>query len=172
MHAIKTLTLTLALALTGLTAIGGTAALADITAKDDRRGDAKCDDGPCPDLKSAIGDHGIFNKAELFYIVTQHNKVQRARFPRIAINTNGASSSKPEFYVEKRASGAGVFNANTGRKAGAAVWRNTRRVSANWTFLPSAIGSPASFGWRVEVMERGEKVDSVPDKGYLTHRLR
>jgi hypothetical protein len=170
MHAIKTLTLTLAL--TGLAATGGTAALADITAKDDRRGDAKCDDGPCPDLKSAISDHGIFNKTELFYIVTQHNRVQRARFPRIAINTNGPSSSKPEFYVEKRASGAGVFDAKTGSKAGPAVWRNTRRMSANWTFLPSAIGNPASYGWRVEVVERGEKVDSAPDKGYLTHRLR
>jgi hypothetical protein len=167
MHAIKTLTLTL----TALAITSGTAAVADITAKDDRRGDAKCDAGPCPDLKSAISDHGIFNKAELFYIVTQHNKVQRTRFPRIAINTKGASGSKPEFYVEKRASGAGVFDAKTGRKTGPAVWRNTRKVSANWTFLPSAIGNPASYGWRVEVVHDGAKIDSAPDKGYLIHRL-
>jgi hypothetical protein len=164
---------TLALALTVLGAGGGSVALADIKVSDDSRNDAKCASKPCPDLRSAIADHGIFNKNELFYIVTQHNAVQRARLPRIAINTKGSGSSAPEFYVEKRASGAGVFNAKTGRKTGPAVWRNTRRVSANWTFLPNAIGNPASYGWRVEVVApSGARIDSAPDSGYLKHRLR
>jgi hypothetical protein len=169
MHATKTF----ALALTALAAAGSSAAVADIKVSDDKRGDAKCESKPCPDLKSAISDHGIFNKAELFYIVTQHNPVQRSRFPRIAINTRGSSTSGPEFYVEKRASGAGVFDAKTGKKTGGAVWRNTRSVSANWTFLPSAIGSPGSYGWRVELVDPGgSTIDAAPDSGYLMHRLR
>lgn len=162
-----------ALSLTALAATGGSAALADITHIDDRRGDAKCDGGPCPDLRSALADHGIFNENELFYIVVQHNAVQRGRFPRIAINTSGSGTSGPEFYVEKRASGAGVFDAKTGRKAGGAIWRNTRRVSATWTFLPGAIGNPGSYGWRVEVVAPGGRtIDATPDGGYRTHSLR
>jgi hypothetical protein len=164
---------TLALALAALAASGSGAALADIKVNDDKRGDAKCPSGACPDLKSAVAGHGIFNKAELFYIVTQYNAVNRMRFPRIAINTRGPNASAPEFYVEKRASGAGVFDARTGKKTGGAVWRNTRRVSANWTFMPSAIGDPSSYGWRMEVAAPGGKrIDSAPNSGYVTHRLR
>jgi hypothetical protein len=169
MHATKTL----ALALAALATTGGSAALADITHVDDRGGDAKCDSGPCPDLRSAVADHGIFNENELFYIVVQHNAVKRGQFPRIAINTSGPGTSGPEFYVEKRASGAGVFNAKTGRKAGGAIWSSTRKVSATWTFLPSAIGNPGSYGWRVEVVAPGgRKIDATPDSGYRTHSLR
>ena len=171
MRATKTLALALA-TLATLAAGGGSVALADIELSDDKRGDAKCESTPCPDLRSAIADHGIFNEHELFYIVTQYNKVDRKRLPRIAINTSGGSSSAPEFYVEKRRSGGAVWDAETGEKTGAAVWRNTRRVSANWTFLPSAIGNPASYGWRVEVVTKsGARIDSAPNSGYREHRL-
>ena len=172
MHAPKTLVLALA-ALAALAAGTGSAALADTKAGDDRRGDAKCDGSPCPDLKSAIAGHGIFDETELFYIVTQHNAVERGRLPRIAINTRGSGSSRPEFYVEKRSSGPGVFKAKTGRKVGAAVWTNPGTSAATWTFLPSAIGSPPRYGWRVEIAgSGGGRIDAAPDHGYLVHRLR
>jgi len=107
-----------------------------------------------------------------FFIVTQHNAVQRGRFPRIAINTDGPNSSAPEFYVEKTAKGAGVFKVKSGRKSGAATWRNTRKRSANWTFLPSAIGNPHSFGWRVEIASGGSRIDATPNSGYIERRIR
>src|SRR5829696_2144806 len=139
---------TLALALAALALSGGSAALAStIQLSDDRRGDARCESKPCPDLKSAIANPGIFNKNEL-------------------------NTSAPEFYVEKRATGAGVFNVKTGRKSGPATWRNYNAKSANWTFLPSAIGNPSSYGWRVEVVQAGSKVDATPNAGYLKRSLR
>ena len=169
MHAKKTL----ALALTALAASGGSVALADtIQVSDDRRGDAGCDSAPCPDLKSAIANPGIFNSAELFYIITQHNAVQRSRVPRIAINTSGPSSSKPEYYVEKRAARAGVFDATTGRMTGPASLGSSRSTSLTWTFLPTAIGNPASFGWRVEVVQRGTMIDATPNSGYRERAVR
>ena len=156
-----------------LAAGGGSAALADSRAADDKRGDATCRRTPCPDLKSAVADHGIFDQGQLFYIVTQYNKVDRKRLPRIAINTSGGSASAAEYYVEKRAEGAGVFDAATGEMTGTAVWSNTRRASATWTFRPRAIGSPERYGWRVEVAAKaGARIDSVPNSGYLEHRLR
>jgi hypothetical protein len=165
-------TKTLAVALTALAASGGSVALADINVSDDRRGDAKCNRKPCPDLRSAVAGHGIFNENEQFFIVVQHSAVDRKRLPRLAVNTSGSNRSAPEFYVEKRASGAGVFNAKTGRKVSEAVWRNTRRVSATWTFLPSAIGSPERYGWRIEVKAKGgSRIDSTPNSGYLEHRV-
>ena len=164
---------TLALALAALAVSGGSAAVAStIQLSDDRRGDARCESKPCPDLKSAIANPGIVNKNELFYIITQHNAVKLSSFPRIAINTSGPNTSAPEFYVEKRATGAGVFNVKTGRKSGPATWRNYNAKSANWTFLPSAIGNPSSYGWRVEVVQAGSKVDATPNAGYLKRSLR
>jgi hypothetical protein len=50
-------TKTLAVALTALAASGGSVALADINVSDDRRGDAKCEHKPCPDLRSAVAGH-------------------------------------------------------------------------------------------------------------------
>jgi hypothetical protein len=164
---------TLALALIALAASGGSAALAaTIQVSDDRRGDATCSSSPCPDLKSAVANPGIFNKQQLFYIITQHNSVQRSRVPRIAINTSGAGTSAPEFYVEKRSSGTGVFNAKTGRKTGPAALSGSGRTALSWTFLPSAIANPRSFGWRVEVQEPGKKIDATPNSGYITRTLR
>jgi hypothetical protein len=167
-------TKTLALALTALAASGGSVALAadNIQAIDDGRGDAKCDSKPCPDLKSAIANPGIFDKTELFYIITQHNPVQRSHLPRIAINTRGSGSSAPEFYVGKRGSRIGVFNAKTGRKTGPAEGGSGSAFGLHWSFWPSAIGNPSSFGWRVEVVQGGRKLDATPNSGYRTRTLR
>ena len=88
MHARKTL----ALALAALAVTGGSTALAEVKASDDKRGDAKCESHPCPDLKSAVANPGIFDKTQLFYIVTQHNAVQKTRLPRIAIDTGAYRS--------------------------------------------------------------------------------
>jgi hypothetical protein len=168
MHAKKTI----ALAVTALAFSGGSVAMADtIQLSDDRRGDAHCDGASCPDLKSAIANPGIFNKNELFYIITQHNSVKRSSVPRIAINTRGTGSSKPEYYVEKRGSRTGVFNAKTGRKSGPAELGSGGSTGLHWTFLPSAIGNPHSFGWRVEVMQGATKVDATPNSGYRTRDL-
>ena len=65
-----------------------------------------------------------------------------------------------------------MFDAETGEKTGGAEWRNTRRLSANWTFFPSAIGNPGSYGWRVEIVTKsGARIDSVRDSGYREHHL-
>jgi hypothetical protein len=170
MHATKTL----ALALTALAVSGGSAALAadNIQLSNDARGDAKCESKPCPDLKSAIANPGIFNKSELFYIITQHNPVQRSHLPRIAINTRGNGGSAPEFYVGKQGSRVGVFNAKTGRKTGPAEGGSGGAFGLHWTFLPSAIGNPSSFGWRVEIVQAGRKIDATPSSGYRTRSLR
>lgn len=170
MHATKTL----ALALAVLAAGGGSVALAgdEIQLVDDRRGDATCDSTPCPDLKSAIADTGIFDKSELFFIITQHNAVQRSHPPRIAINTRGPGTSAPEFYVEKRGSRIGVFKAAGGRKTGPAETGSGGALGLHWTFRPSAIGNPSSFGWRVEIVRGGKKLDASPNRGYRTRSLR
>ena len=161
---------TLALALCALAATGGSAALADIKVSDDGRGDTKCDKPPCPDLKSAIANPGIFDKSQLLYIVTQYNAVQASRLPRIAINTRGSSTSAPEFYVEKRGTRTGVFNAKTGRKVGAAALRTSAPTSLSWSFSRRSIGDPATYLWRVEVVAKGgAKVDATPNHGYLKH---
>jgi hypothetical protein len=162
---------TLALAITALAFSGGSVAMADtIQLSDDRRGDAHCDGASCPDLKSAIANPGIFNPNELFYIITQHTAIQRSSVPRIAINTRGTNGSKPEYYVEKQGARAGVFSAKTGRRTGPAALRSSHRTSLSWTFLPSAIGNPKSFGWRVEVVRGGARIDAAPNSGYVTRR--
>jgi hypothetical protein len=167
-------TKTLALALAALAATGGSVAVADddIQAIDDRRGDAKCESNPCPDLKSAIANPGIFDKSELFYIITQHNAVQRSQLPRIAVNTRGPGTSAPEFYVGKRGSRMGVFNARTGRKTGPAEVGSGSALGLHWSFWPNAIGNPPSFGWRVEIVQGGKSIDATPNGGYRTRSLR
>jgi len=168
MHARKTL----ALALAALAVTGGSAALAEVKASDDKRGDAKCESHPCPDLKSAVANPGIFDKTQLFYIVTQHNAVQKTRLPRVAINTSGSSASAPTYYVEKRGLRAGVFDAKTGRRVGAAVLGSSSSKSLTWTFSSRAIGSPQSYLWRVEIVPKGgSRVDATPNRGYLKHRV-
>jgi hypothetical protein len=168
MHARKTL----ALALAALAVTGGSAALADVKASDDKRGDAKCESHPCPDLKSAIANPGIFDKTQLFYIVTQHNAVQKALLPRIAINASGSSTSAPDYYVEKRGRRTGVFDAKTGSRVGAAVLGSHRSKSLTWTFSSRAIGSPQSCLWRVEIVAKGgSRVDMTPNRGYLRHSV-
>jgi hypothetical protein len=169
MHAKKTLVLALAT----LAASGASVALAGpIQVSDDARGDASCDSASCPDLKSAVANPGILDENQLFFIVTQHNAVDASSVPRIAINTLGPSSSKPEFYVEVRGSRAGVFKAKTGRKTGPAALRGSGATSLSWTFLPSAIGNPRSFGWRVEIARDGRRIDATPDRGYRKRALR
>ena len=159
---------TLAVALTALAATGGSAALADVKVSDDRRGDAKCDSPPCPDLKSASANPAPLDPTSLFYIVTQHNAVQES-LPRVAINTRGSSTSAPEFYVEKRGSRTGVFDAKTRRKVAAAALRSYP-TSISWTFARRAIGNPGSYLWRVEVVaENGLRIDATPNRGYLKH---
>jgi hypothetical protein len=166
MHARKTL----ALALAALAVTGGSTALAEVKASDDKRGDAKCESHPCPDLKSAVANPGIFDKTQLFYIVTQHNAVQKTELPRIAINTSGTSA--PDYYVEKRARRAGVFDAKTGRRVGAAVLGSSSSKSLTWTFSSRAIGSPQSYLWRVEIIAKdGSRVDMTPNRGYLRHSV-
>jgi hypothetical protein len=166
MHARKTL----ALALTALAVTGGSAALADVQASDDKRGDAKCESHPCPDLKSAVANPGIFDKTQLFYIVTQHNAVQKALLPRIAINTSG--SSAPDYYVGKRGRRTGVFDAMTGSRVGAAVLGSHSSKSLTWTFSSRAIGSPQSYLWRVEIVAKGgSRVDMTPNRGYRRHSV-
>jgi hypothetical protein len=168
MHARKTL----ALALAALAVTGGSTALAEVKASDDKRGDAKCESHPCPDLKSAVANPGIFDKTQLFYIVTQHNAVQKTRLPRIAINTSGPSASAPDYYVEKRGRRAGVFDAKTGSRVGAAVLGSSSSKSLTWTFSSRAIGSPQSYLWRVEIIAKGgSKVDVTPNRGYLKHSV-
>ena len=164
---------TILLGLTALAASGASVALADtIQAVDDGRGDAKCDSKPCPDLRSAVANPGIFNKSELFYIITQHNAVQRSHLPRIAINTAGTGTSAPEYYVERKGSQTGVFDAKTGKKTGGAALGGSGSTTVRWTFLPNAIGSPGSFGWRVEIVEGARKIDATPNSGYRTRSLR
>jgi hypothetical protein len=166
MHARKTL----ALALAALAVTGGSTALAEVKASDDKRGDAKCESHPCPDLKSAVANPGIFDKTQLFYIVTQHNAVQKTELPRIAINTGGTSA--PDYYVEKRGRRAGVFDAKTGRRVGAAVLGSSSSKSLTWTFSSRAIGSPQSYLWRVEIIAKdGSRVDMTPNRGYLRHSV-
>jgi hypothetical protein len=157
---------TLALVLAAFAATGGSAAFADIKASDDGR-DAKCAARPCPDLKSAIANPGIFDKSQLFYIVTQHNAVRAGLLPRIAINTEG--SSAPDYYVEKRGAATGVYDA-AGKRVGAAALRANRRTSMSWSFAVAAIGSPSSYQWRVEIVGKdGKRVDATPNRGYLKH---
>ena len=166
-------TKTLALALTALAAAGTSAAIAGpVQVSDDRRGDASCEDAPCPDLKSAVANPGIFDPNQLFFIVTQHNAVQGTRVPRIAINTTGTAGSKPEYYVAKHGPRTGVFDARTGKRTGPAALRSSSRTSLSWTFLPRAIGSPRSFGWRVEVVQGGSRIDATPDGGFRRRVLR
>jgi hypothetical protein len=161
------------LGLTAVAASGASVALADtIQAVDDGRGDAKCDSKPCPDLKSAVANPGIFNKSELFYIITQHNAVQRSHLPRIAINTAGTGTSAPEYYVETRGARTGVFDAKTGKRTGGAALGSSGSTAVRWSFLPNAIGNPASFGWRVEIVAGAKKIDSTPNSGYRTRSLR
>ena len=75
--------------------------------------------------------------------------------------------------MEKRAKGAGVFNAKTGRRSGAAVPGSTGRTSATWGFLPTAVGNPANLGWRVEVgAPGGSRIDATPNSGFVKRRLR
>jgi hypothetical protein len=166
MHARKTL----ALALAALAVPGGSAALAEVKASDDKRGDAKCESHPCPDLKSAVANPGIFDKTQLFYIITQHNAVQKTRLPRIAINTSGTTA--PDYYVEKRGRRAGVFDAKTGNRVGAAVLGSSSSKTLTWTFSSRAIGSPQSYQWRVEIIAKGgAKLDMTPNRGYLRHSV-
>jgi hypothetical protein len=168
MHARKTL----ALAIAALAVTGGSAALAEVKASDDKRGDAKCESRPCPDLKSAVANPGIFDKTQLFYIVTQHNAVQKTRLPRVAINTSGSSASAPDYYVEKRGRRAGVFDAKTGSRVGAAVLGSSSSKSLTWTFSSRAIGSPQSYLWRVEIVANdGSRIDMTPNRGYLRHSV-
>ena len=99
MHARKTL----ALALAALAVTGGATAMAEVKASDDKRGDTKCESHPCPDLRSAVANLGIFDKTQLFYIVTQHNAVQKTRLPpHRHQHRSGSSASAPDYYVEKR----------------------------------------------------------------------
>ena len=79
-------------AATALAAAGASLAVADITLSDDKRGDARCDGPPCPDLKSAVGDHAPLDESTRFHIITQHNRIQAARTPRIAIDTRGGAA--------------------------------------------------------------------------------
>jgi hypothetical protein len=168
MHARKTL----ALALAALAVTGGSTALAEVKASDDRRGDAKCESHPCPDLKSAVANPGIFDKTQLLYIVTQHNAVQKTRLPRIAIKTSGSSTSAPDYYVEKRGRRSGVFDAKTGSRVGAAVLGSHSSKSLTWTFSSRAIGSPQSYLWRVEIVAKdGSRIDMTPNRGYLRHSV-
>ena len=168
MHARKTL----AFALAALAVTGGSTALAEVKASDDKRGDAKCESHPCPDLKSAVANPGIFDKSQLFYIVTQHNAVQKTRLPRIAINTSGSTAAAPDYYVEKRSWRTGVFDAKTGRRVGAAVLGSSSGKSLTWTFSSRAIGSPQSYLWRVEIVAKGgSRVDMTPNRGYLRHSV-
>jgi hypothetical protein len=162
-------TKTIALTLSTLAAMGGAAALADVKASDDRRGDATCEGPPCPDLKSAVANPGIFDASQLFYIVTQHNAVRGSLLPRIAINARGPDTSAPEFYVERRGSRTGVFKVKSKRKVGPAALR-TYPTSLSWTFSRRSIGDPASYGWRAEIVAKGgARVDATPDRGYLEH---
>jgi hypothetical protein len=159
----------LALALAAIAAGGGSAALADVKVSDDRRGDAKCDSSPCPDLKSAIANPAPLDPTSLFYIITQHNALQGSSLPRVAINTRGGDASAPEFYVEKRGARTGVFNAKTGRKVGAAALR-PYPTSLSWTVKRRSIGNPGSYRWRVEVVAQGgSRIDATPNRGYLAH---
>ena len=159
----------LALALAAVAAGGGSAALADVKVSDDKRGDARCDSSPCADLKSASANPAPLDATSLFYIVTQHNAVRGSMLPRVAIDTRGSSRSAPEFYVEKRGARTGVFDAKTRRKVGAAALRSYP-TSLSWTFARRAIGNPASYRWRVEVVAKGgTRIDSTPNRGYLEH---
>jgi hypothetical protein len=168
MHARKTL----ALALAALAVTGGSAALAEVKASDDKRGDAKCESHPCPDLRSAVANPGIFDKTQLLYIVTQHNAVQKTRLPRVAIKTSGSSASAPDYYVEKRGRRTGVFDAKTGSRVGAAVLGSHSSKSLTWTFSSRAIGSPQSYLWRVEIIAKdGSRIDRTPNRGYLRHSV-
>ena len=163
------ITRTLALALTAVAAGGGSVALADIKVSDDRRGDAKCDGSPCPDLKSASANPAPLDPTSVFYIITQHNALQGSSLPRVAINTRGGKRSAPEFYVEKRGARTGVFNARTGRKVGAAALRSYP-TSLSWTFARRSIGNPGGYRWRVEVVAKdGSRIDAAPNRGYLEH---
>ena len=163
---------TLALALAALAVTGGSTALAEVKASDDKRGDAKCERHPCPDLKSAVANPGIFDKTQLLYIVTQHNAVQKTRLPRVAIKTSGSSTSAPDYYVEKRGRRTGVFNAKTGSRVGAAVLGSHSGKSLTWTFSSRAIGSPRSYLWRVEIVaDGGSRIDMTPNRGYLRHSV-
>src|SRR5918994_1623786 len=130
MHARKTL----ALALAALAVTSGSAALAEVKASDDKRGDAKCESRPCPDLKRAVAKPGIFDKTQLFYIVTQHNAVQKTRLPRVAIKTSESSASAPDYYVEKRGRRSGVFDAKTGSRVGAAGIGPPNSQALSWAF--------------------------------------
>ena len=153
-----------------LAAAGASLAVADMTLSDDKRGDARCGQPPCPDLKSAIGDHAPLNATTRFHIITQHNRIQAARTPRIAIDTGG--SSAPEFYVARKRGKPGVYDAGTGERAGAAELRITSATAMSWSFLPSAIGNPPRYRWQVQVVDSGgSRIDSAPNDGYVTQRL-
>jgi hypothetical protein len=161
------------LGLTALAASCASVALADtVRAVDDGRGDAKCASKRCLDLKNAVAGTGLFNKSEVLYTITQHDAVQRSRLPRIAINAAGAGTSAPEYYVERKGSRTGVFDANTGKRTGAAALDTSGGTAVRWSFLPSAIGDPGSFGWRVEIVAGAEKIDATPNSGYRARSLR
>ena len=153
-----------------LAGAGASLAVADITLSDDKRGDARCDEPPCPDLKSAVGDHAPLDESTRFHIITQHNRIQAARIPRIAIDTRGGSA--PEFLVAKRRGKTGVYDAATGERVGAAELRSSSATGMSWSFRPSAIGSPSSYRWQAQIVERGgARIDSAPNDGYVTQRL-
>jgi hypothetical protein len=154
-------------------ALGGASAslaVADITLSDDKRGDARCDEPPCPDLKSAVGDHAPLDETTRFHIITQHNPIQGARTPRIAIDTRGGSA--PEFYVARKRTKTGVYDAKTGERVGPADLRSASATGMSWSFRPSAIRNPTSYRWQVQIVDRsGSRIDSAPNKGYVTQRL-
>jgi hypothetical protein len=160
-------TLVAAVALTGASA---SLAVAEITLSDDKRGDALCDEPPCPDLKSAIGDHAPLDETTQFHIITQHNPIQAARTPRIAIDARG--SSAPDYYVAKKRRRTGVYDATTGERVGPADLRSASATGMSWSFRPSTIGNPTSYRWQVQIVDRGgSRIDSAPNKGYVTERL-
>jgi hypothetical protein len=144
-------------------------AVADITLSEDKRGDARCDERPCPDLKSAIGDHAPLDVTTQFHIITQHNRIQATRTPRIAIDARGGSA--PDFYVARKRRKSGVYDARTGERVGPADLRASG-TGMSWSFKPSAIGNPSSYRWQAQIVDRGgARIDSAPSKGYVTQRV-
>ena len=148
------------------------AATAAAAARSDRRGDAKA--FGYNDLRAA---GAVLRGGLLVHTISVYGALPRG-FPGPRLYIDTSSRPGPEYSVARFPDGATeVRAARSGRRVAQARWARLSSTTIRLTFSPRAIGRPARYRWRaytesVNEQTDPEELDSLPDRGWISQRLR
>jgi hypothetical protein len=148
------------------------AAPAATATRSDRRGDAKA--FGYNDLRSA---RAAVRGGLIEHTISVYGALPRD-FPGPRLYVDTSSRPGPEYSVARFPDGATeVRAARSGRRAAGARWTRLNATTIRLRFSPRAIGRPARYRWRaytesVNEQTDPEELDSLPDRGWISQRLR